>query len=85
MVPVLFSSTTSRFTLYQRDDCHLCDLALTVLADARFPAFESIFIDEDDALETVYGHRLPVLRDAGSGIELDWPFDAGTVAALAVD
>ena len=85
MVPGLTSSTTSRFTLYQRDDCHLCDLALTVLAEARFPAFESIFIDEDDALEAAYGHRVPVLRDAASGIELDWPFDAGAVAALAGD
>lgn len=89
MVPDLTSSTTSsttsRFALYQRDDCHLCDLALTVLADARFPAFESVFIDDDDELEAAYGHRVPVLRDAGSGIELDWPFDAGTAAALAAD
>ena len=85
MVPVPASSPTSRFTLYQRDDCHLCDLALMVLADARFPAFESVFIDEDDALEAAYGHRVPVLRDAVSGIELDWPFDAGAAAALAGD
>ncbi len=28
-------------TLYQRDDCHLCDLALGVLAEARAPAFDS--------------------------------------------
>ncbi len=63
------------WVLFQRDDCHLCDQALAVLAQARAPAFESVFIDEDDALEARYGVRVPVLRDAG-GRELDWPFDA---------
>ena len=61
--------------LYQRDDCHLCDQALEVLAAARVPDFESVFIDEDDALESRYGTRVPVLRDAATGAELDWPFD----------
>ena len=60
--------------LFQRDDCHLCDLALDVLAQARAPEFESVFIDGDDALEARYGTRVPVLRDA-AGRELDWPFD----------
>lgn len=76
---------SSRFILYQRDDCHLCDLALTVLADARFPEFESVFIDGDDALETAYGHRVPVLRDDIQAVELDWPFDVRAAAALAAD
>ena len=62
--------------LYQRDDCHLCDLALEVLAEARFPDFESVFIDDDAALEAAYGIRVPVLRDGATGRELDWPFDA---------
>lgn len=62
--------------LFQRDDCHLCDLALDVLADARAPDFASVFIDGDDGLEARYGHRVPVLRDAGRDVELDWPFDA---------
>ena len=69
------------FLLFQRDDCHLCDLALDVLADARLPAFESVFID-DDALEAAYGHRVPVLRRS-DGAELDWPFDRDAVIALA--
>lgn len=63
-------------TLYQRDSCHLCDLALAELADARVPEFESVFIDGDDALEARYGLRVPVLRDDARGVELDWPFDA---------
>lgn len=79
------SRSAFRFVLYQRDDCHLCDLALTALADARFPAFESVFIDEHDALEAAYGHRVPVLRDDANGVELDWPFDAAAAAALAAD
>lgn len=68
------------YVLYQRDDCHLCDLALAVLAEAGMPAFESVFIDDDAALEARYGHRVPVLR-CGKGAELDWPFDAAAVVA----
>lgn len=73
----------SRFILFQRDDCHLCDLALEVLAGARLPDFESVFIDDDDALEAAYGARVPVLRDTAADRELDWPFDAAQVIALA--
>jgi glutaredoxin len=60
--------------LYQRDDCPLCDQALAVLAAARVPEFDSVWIDEDDALEARYGTRVPVLRDDATGAELDWPF-----------
>ncbi|MCR6662810.1 MAG: glutaredoxin family protein [Luteimonas sp.] len=67
--------------LYQRDDCHLCDLALDVLALARVPDFESVFIDGDDALEARYGTRVPVLRNTFDGSELDWPFDAERMQA----
>ena len=70
--------------LYQRDDCALCDEALHVLAEARAPAFESVWIDDDDALEARYGMRVPVLRDVESDRELDWPFDA-TQASVFVD
>lgn len=65
-----------RLTLYQRDDCHLCDLAIEVLAQARAPEFSSVFIDDDAALEARYGERVPVLREDISGRELNWPFDA---------
>ncbi|HET8818214.1 MAG TPA: glutaredoxin family protein [Xanthomonadaceae bacterium] len=67
--------------LYQRDDCHLCDLALAELAAARVPEFASVFIDGDAGLEARYGARVPVLGDARDGRELDWPFDAARVAA----
>jgi hypothetical protein len=68
--------------LYQRDYCHLCDQALAVLAQARTPEFESVWIDDDPALESCYGTRVPVLRDGRDGRELDWPFDAAAVVAF---
>ncbi len=66
--------------IYQRDDCHLCDQALAVLAQAAVPALRSVFIDDDPALELRYGERVPVLADA-AGRELDWPFSSGAVRA----
>ena len=59
-----------RLILYQRDDCHLCDLAI-----------DSIFVDADAALEARYGERVPVLRDDESARELNWPFDVAAVSA----
>jgi hypothetical protein len=70
-----------RLILYQRDDCHLCDLALDVLAHARVPEFVSVFIDDDAHLVARYGERIPVLREDDSARELNWPFDASSVAA----
>jgi hypothetical protein len=68
--------------LYQRDYCHLCDQALAVLAQARAPEFDSVWVDDDAALESRYGTRVPVLRDMRDGRELDWPFDAAAVAVF---
>lgn len=68
--------------LYQRDYCHLCDLALAVLAEARAPEFDSVWVDDSAELEQRYGTRVPVLRDTCSGRELDWPFDAAAVRAF---
>jgi hypothetical protein len=68
--------------LYQRDDCKLCDEALAIVAAARAPDFESVWIDGDDALERAYGERVPVLRDAVDGRELGWPFGVEDVRAF---
>lgn len=65
--------------LYQRDDCHLCDQALEVLAQARAPELEHVWIDADPLLEAAYGLRVPVLRETSNGAELDWPFDSEAV------
>ena len=71
-----------RWLLYQRDDCQLCDQALAVLARAHAPAFASVWLDDAPALEARYGVRVPVLRDAHDGRELDWPFDEAAVRAF---
>ncbi|MFC5743916.1 glutaredoxin family protein [Dyella tabacisoli] len=71
--------------LYQRDYCHLCDQALAVMAEARTPDFDSIWVDDSDELEARYGTRVPVLRDERDGRELDWPFDAEAVRAFLVE
>jgi hypothetical protein len=71
-----------RFLLFQRDDCQLCDEALEVLAAARAPAFESVFIDGDNALEARYELRVPVFRDDVGDRELEWPFDVDSVGAF---
>ena len=68
--------------LYQRDYCHLCDQALAVLAEARAPDFDSVWVDDSMELEQRYGTRVPVLRDVRDGRELDWPFDAMAVQAF---
>ncbi|HEY4294382.1 glutaredoxin family protein [Luteibacter sp.] len=68
----------SLFILFQRDDCHLCDQALALLAEAKFPDFDSVWIDDDESLEARYGARVPVLRRS-DGAELDWPFDREAV------
>lgn len=71
-----------RLVLYQRDDCPLCDHALSVLAAARAPEFASVWIDDDAELEARYGARVPVLRDEDDGRELDWPFGVEALASF---
>ena len=68
--------------LYQRDDCHLCDQALAILAQARAPEFTSVFLEDAPGLEERYGLRVPVLRDATRDVELEWPFDVAQVQAF---
>ncbi|KZC43352.1 MULTISPECIES: glutaredoxin family protein [Rhodanobacter] len=72
----------SDLILYQRDYCHLCDLALAVMAEAQAPDFDSVWVDDARELEQRYGTRVPVLRDVRDGRELDWPFDTAAVAAF---
>lgn len=71
-----------RLTLYMRDHCPLCDVALDVLALARVPDFVSVWIDDDPVLEQRYGTRVPVLRDEDGGRELDWPFAVDALRAF---
>ena len=79
--PAFREPANVRLTLFQRDDCHLCDLALGLLAQVRAPEFDSVFIDDDAALEARYGARVPVLRDEDGERELDWPFSQAELSA----
>ena len=71
-------------TLYGGTGCHLCEQAKDVLA----PLLEQldwhcqeVNIRGDEALETLYGLRIPVLKTP-SGEEKGWPFSVGQVRRL---
>ena len=68
-----------QLTLYGTLGCHLCEEAEALLGEARHPGGKSIdlvYVDIADLDEWMarYGLRIPVLRHASSGLELDWPF-----------
>jgi hypothetical protein len=65
--------------LYRRESCHLCEYALEALAAAGMVDFDTVDIGWEGPLADRYGWRIPVLRDAVGGRELDWPFDAWAV------
>lgn len=71
-----------RLTLFQRDDCPLCDEAYERLAVAGVADFEPVWIDGEPELEARYGARVPVLRREPDGAELGWPFEAGALRAF---
>ena len=71
-------------TLYSGTGCHLCEQAKDVLA----PVLEEldwhcqeVNIRGDEALEALYGLRIPVLKTP-AGDEKGWPFSAGQVRRL---
>ena len=64
--------------LYGTAGCHLCEQASALLRQAGLQATEAD-VATDDALLERYGVRIPVLVRA-DGAELDWPFDAATLA-----
>ncbi|MBC7657793.1 MAG: glutaredoxin family protein [Frankiaceae bacterium] len=69
-------------TLFQRDDCPLCDDAHAELLAAGVADFDPVWIDGDAALEAIYGARVPVLRREDTRAELGWPFVAAQVRAF---
>ena len=76
-----------RLTLYGTAGCHLCEDAEALLAKGivRQPGRYAVNIEDiaDDAqLMECYGLRIPVLRDLGSGVELDWPFGPDDIQAF---
>jgi hypothetical protein len=55
----------SRFLVYTREDCALCDEFLAQLA-TLLPAFEVRDVDDDAAARRRYGLKVPVLTCEGS-------------------
>lgn len=58
--------------LYSTQGCHLCEMALTLIASFGLTV-EVIDIAFDERLFERYGVTIPVLSNGGS--ELNWPFD----------
>lgn len=79
------TSEARAFQLYHTAGCHLCELACALLAPLAATAgweVELVDIADDDVLLERYGVRIPVLREAASGVEIGWPFDAASVLAI---
>ena len=67
---------------YHREQCHLCDEALTLLHQAGLAnQVLMIDIDSDPELGVAYGLRIPVV-EAGDGRVLEWPFDLDALHLL---
>lgn len=64
--------------------CHLCEAAESELMPLVEHGLlvELVDIDDAESLFLRYGLRIPVLRRADTGAELDWPFDTDQVVAF---
>ncbi|MEN8260704.1 MAG: cation:dicarboxylase symporter family transporter, partial [Pseudomonadota bacterium] len=79
--------TRLKLTLFGTDGCHLCEQAggLAVAVQVRMPGIFEIYgvdIAGNERLTQDYGVRIPVIRDAATGAELDWPFDEATLESF---
>jgi len=64
--------------------CHLCEVAeamLMPLVDHGL-LVELVDIADSETLYDAYGLRIPVLRRADTGAELEWPFEVEQVVAF---
>ena len=67
--------------------CHVCEVAeaeLMPLVEHGLMV-ELVDIAEREAHYETYGLRIPVLRRADTGAELDWPFDTDQVVLFLSD
>lgn len=74
--------TSRHLVLFGTSGCHLCELAEQVLLQSVMVGWQVELSDiaEDDCLLEIYSLRIPVLRHTLSQRELDWPFDASSLA-----
>ena len=67
----------STLIFYTSVGCHLCEQAEELLAELpkslEFEV-ESVDIGTDAALVSLYGIRIPVVKNKDSGAEIGWPF-----------
>ncbi|GAA3920628.1 glutaredoxin family protein [Litoribacillus peritrichatus] len=69
------------FLLYTTEGCHLCDVAVQVIAsviDLNEVFVELVDIAEGQDAETMirtYGERIPVFQHVLTGKEIGWPFE----------
>ena len=73
--------------LYGTLGCHLCEIAeasLMPLVDHGL-LVELVDIIDDPVTCERLALRIPVLRRADTGAELDWPFDTDQVVAFLAD
>ena len=68
------SNTT--FELYSTDGCHLCEIAVQLVAQLnKMDQVQVIDIVDDEQLVAKYGTIIPVLRCQSTAKEINWPFD----------
>ena len=67
--------------------CHLCELAEAEIMPLVEHGLlvELVDIADSEASVEAYGLRIPVLRRADTGAELDWPFDAAAATAFLAE
>lgn len=74
-----------QLVFYTTDNCQLCELAEKLLVqtpmDPPIPV-DVVDIAQSTELVSRYGERIPVLRRADNGRELDWPFTRDDLMAF---
>ena len=68
--------------LYGTIGCHLCEEAQRVIYRALGVPLNMVDITDDSELLERYSLRIPVLRLAATGAEIDWPFGPTEVQQL---
>lgn len=72
------------YVLFGTEGCHLCEEAeeLVTAASLRYQIHD---VMDSEAWQAQYGLLIPVLRQLATGRQLNWPFDAETLADFIHD
>ena len=73
----------SNLILFSTEGCHLCEQAQRLIYSVLGQTVPEVDIADRPDLLDHYAVRIPVLHRMDSGEELDWPFAAADVLALA--